>query len=93
VYLAGKIKERAFLFHKKIKKQKMNLSKAEFLAEASNYYDELKSKTDSKTQTFYDYESEFVKIAQSFTRKMLEKSVGLKQEKEQKKNSNELRRN
>jgi hypothetical protein len=63
----------------------MDLTKAEFMAEASNYYDELKKKVDSKTQTFYDYESDFVKIAQSFTRKMLEKSVSVKQEKEPKK--------
>ena len=73
------------LFFKRIKKTEMNLSKEDFLAEAEKYYEALHTNLDSNTQSFYDYESMFVQLNQSFAQNILEKSVGQKTKKERKK--------
>lgn len=65
----------------------MNLSEAEFLAEAKKYYDSMQSEMDSNVQSFYDYEATLVRLSQDFTRTILEKSVGQKTAKERKKKS------
>lgn len=65
----------------------MQLSKADFLAEAEKLYDNLQSNLDSERQSFYDYEATFVQLSQQFAVAVLEKSIGQKTAKERKKKS------
>jgi hypothetical protein len=55
----------------------MNLTKDQFIALASEMYDqEMKQKLNDKTQDFFEYESTFAAIMQEFSRKTLERSLG-----------------
>ena len=72
-------------FFKPINNKAMNLTKEAFLAEAEKYYEALRTNLDCNTQSFYDYESIFVALNQSFAHNILEKSMGQKTKKERKK--------
>lgn len=68
----------------------MNLTREQFLALASELYDqELSQKLNDKTQDFFEYESVFVQTMQEFNRKTLEASLGALPTNPRKKKSND----
>jgi hypothetical protein len=68
----------------------MNLTKEQFLALASELYDqEMSQKLNDKTQDFFEYESVFATMMQEFNRKTLEASLGELPSNPRKKKSND----